>query len=323
MVNLKAFQIIVNGKILDYRLGENKNLDKIRNFFEKKYTIKKLIPGGRHILGVLEKNKRTLFLKLSTTEGISAVSKNEYNWNEQFNKLVSRRNSNFWVPQNKDCGLYEARLFYLITDRFDGELLIQKPKKTEISTAFKNLLPSIIRFSEIIQELDLNSLSNEEDSDYRKIFLEKVRAWYTDIPKNIAGKYKIEDLLKTVENGISKLQRKPRHGDFTPWHLIKLKTGQLGLIDGEHARKNGVEYYDIGYFIQRVFSVLQNPALAEDILYQLTKRNYNLKKLKVILAARAIGGFLDESLNPSPDYTFCVKFKDWIINNNPSNELIV
>lgn len=310
---LKAFQIRVNGDILDYRLGEKLNLEKVRSFFEKKYNVKKLISGGRHIFGMLEKNNRTLFLKLSTTEGISAMTKNEYNWNEQFNKLVPRKSSNFWVPQNEDFGIYNGNLFYLITDQFYGQLLTPRPEKINPSIDFINQILRIIKFSELIQGLNIANLSTEKHSDYRKVFLEKVRAWYTDIPENIAEKYKIEDLLKIVEHDVSKLNMKPRHGDFTPWHLLKLKSGQLGLIDGEHARNNGVEYYDIGYFIQRVFSILQNPKLAEKILSILIKDNYNLEKLVVILAVRAIGGFLDESLNPSPNYEFSNRFKTWVI----------
>lgn len=313
---LKAFQITLNGKILDYRLGKKLNLDKIRGFFEKKYSVRKLWSGGRHILGILEKDNKTLFLKLSTTEGISAVTKNEYNWNEQFNKLVSKRSFDFWVPQNKDCGVYDNKLFYLITDKLDGELLVQKPGKTIISTDFQDLLHSIIRFSELIQQLDIATLSKQEDPDYRKCFFEKTTSWYNGIPKDTREKCKVSDLLKIVERGVLKLQMKPHHGDFTPWHLIKLNTGQLGLIDGEHARKNGVEYYDIDYFVQRVFSVLENPNFAQKILSELTKNNYSLEKLAVILAARAIGGFLDESLKPLPNYEFSNKFKEWVISLN-------
>lgn len=95
MNKLKAFQVRTKGQVLDYRLGQELNLNEVRAFFEKRYIVKKLWSGGRHILGILEKNNKSSFLKLSTTEGISAVTKNEYNWNEQFNKLVSRKKSNF------------------------------------------------------------------------------------------------------------------------------------------------------------------------------------------------------------------------------------
>lgn len=312
---LKAFQVRVNGEILDYRLGEKLNLEKVRSFFEKKYLVKKLWSGGRHVLGILEKNNQILFLKLATTKGIGALTKNEYLWNEKFNRLVWRELSNFWVPRNIDFGIYN-KLFYLITDKFDGELLDQRPEKSKISTIFINQMPSVIKFSELIQGLDIVNLSPHESADHRGWFLKKTEAWFNGIPKNTREQYKLNDLLQIVKNCVSTLKKKPRHGDFTPWHLIRLKSGQLGLIDGEHAMANGVEYYDIGYFIQRIFSVLENPNFAEKILSELIKNNYNLEKLTVILAARGIGGFLDESLKPSPNYEFSSKFKDWVISLN-------
>lgn len=313
---LKAFQIRVNGKVLDYRLGEELNLERIRAFFEKKYLVRKLLSGGRHILGILEKNNQILFLKLATTEGISAVTKNEYNWNEQFNKLVSRQVSDFRVPQNEECGTYKDKFFYLITEKFDGELLTKRPESTKTSAAFLDLLPTVVEFSELIQKLEITNPSDEENSDHKKIFYEKTKLWYGDIPNNIKAKYKVGDLLKIVEEGVPSLQKKARHGDFTPWHLIKLKGRQLGLIDGEHAKNNSVEYYDIGYFIQRVFSILQNPDLAKKILSILIESKYNIEKLVVILATRGIGGFLDESLTPHPNYEFSDMFKNWVIKLN-------
>ncbi len=311
MPKLKAFQIKVNDKTLDYRLGAELNLNQVKTFFEKKYIVRKLWSGGRHILGILEKDHKELFLKIATTEGISAVTQNEYRWNEQFNRLIPRKLSNFWVPQNYDCGIYKNKLLYLITEKFAGELLAEKPQKMKISTVFINLIPVIIKFSELIQTLNLVNLPIQEDPNYQKI--EKTTVWYNDIPKNIIEKYRVYDLLEIVKSGMPRLLRKPRHGDFTPWHLFKLSSGQLGLIDGEHARGNGVEYYDIGYFIQRIFSELQNPDFAKEILSVLLKSKYDLEKLKVILSARAIGGFLDESIKPKPDYEFSNRFKDWVL----------
>ena len=257
--------------------------------------MRKIWSGGRHVFGILEKNNKTFFLKLATTEGISLTTKNEFNWNAEFNKLVSRKTSNFWVPKNYDFGLHN-NLFYFITDNLEGKL----------SNVFINNVSQIINFSEIIQGLKINFPSSES-------FLEKTQTWFSDIPANIREEYKIESLLKIVKKGYANLQIKPRHGDFTPWHMLKLPGGKLGLIDGEHARSNGVEYYDIGYFIQRAFSVLENPKFAKRILSLLLKRNYNLEKLKVILAARSIGGFLDKSLEDSPDYTIPAKFCSWIL----------
>ncbi len=312
--NLRAFQIKVGDKISDYRLGKQLNLGKIRTFFENRYKVLDLYSGGRHVFGTLEKESELLFLKLATTEGISAVTENEYNWNQQFNRQASRQTSDFWVPQNKDCGLYNSTLFYLITDKFYGELLAPGPGKVTISATFLNYLPAVIKFSEFIQKLNITRLPNTVNPDHRKYFLEKTKSWYSDIPQVIREKYKVGDLLRLIKDGLPGLQRKPRHGDFTPWHLVRLDNGKLGLLDGEHTLENGVEYYDIGYFIQRVFSVLKNPYLAENILSMLIKRKYSIKKLRVILAARVIGGYLDESLKISPNYAFSNKFRNWVLS---------
>ena len=88
----------------------------------------------------------------------------------------------------------------------------------------------------------------------------------------------------------------------------------MGLFDAEHASSYGVEYYDIAYFIQRVFSVLENEELAQKILVRVLEKNYLRNNLKIVLAARVIGGFLDESLTPFPNYHQAYRFKDWAIN---------
>ena len=310
--NLGAFKIKVGKKILDYRLGENLNLDDVKNYFSRKYKVKKLWQGPRHVLGEVEKSDKNLFLKLSTTEGISTVTKNEYNWNEEFNSQIKRPNSDYWVPKNYDCGMYQDKLFFLITDKLEGEFLAKTPAKAKISQTFISSLPGVIAFSQLIQEMDIKNPIRKISA--QDIFLNKVQSWLDGTSKDVQEQYDLKKLYKIVEQGILDLKAKPRHGDFAPWHLIKLKDGQLALIDGEHALKNGVELYDIGYFIQRVFSVLKNPKLAGDILNLLRDKGFNINKLKCILAARAIGGFLDESLANAPDYSYADQFRKWVIS---------
>ena len=308
--NLGAFKIKVGKKILDYRLGANLNLDDVKKFFSRKYRVKKLWQGPRHVLGELEKSDKNLFLKLSTTEGIGAVTKNEYNWNEEFNSQIKRPSSTYWVPKNYDCGFYKNKLFYLITDKLEGEFLAKTPVASKISQTFIASLPKVIAFSQLIQSLKVKNRGQR--GGHHEIFLNKTKSWLDGIPNDIQTKYDLEKLYKKVAKGVSDLKAKPKHGDFAPWHLLKLKDGQFALIDGEHAQKNGVELYDIGYFIQRVFSVLKNPNLAKDILNLLNEKGFDIEKLRCILAARAIGGFLDESLAHQPDYSYADKFRKWI-----------
>ena len=308
--NLGAFEIKVGKKILDYRLGANLNLDDVNIFFSKKYRVRKLWQGARHVLGELKKSDKNLFLKLSTTEGVSAVGKIEYNWNEEFNSQIKRPSSNYWVPKNYDCGIYHNKLFFLITDKLEGELLAKTPAESKISQTFISSIPDVTAFSQLIQEMDIKN-TNQKISAW-DIFLDKTQSWLDGISKDVQKQYDLEKLYKRVAKGVSDLKAKPRHGDFAPWHLIKLEGERLALIDGEHALKNGVELYDIGYFIQRVFSVLKNPNLAGDILNLLDDNGMDIKKLSCILAARTIGGFLDESLAHEPDYSYADQFRKWI-----------
>ena len=308
--NLGAFKIEADGKILDYRLGKNLKLADVRNFFNKKYKVKKLWQGPRHVLGELEKSDKKLFLKLSTTDGIGAVTKNEYNWNDEFNNQIKRSTSNYWAPKNYDCGLYQNKLFFLITDKLEGEFLAKEPAKSKISQTFISSIPDVTAFSQLIQEMDIKN-TNQKISAW-DIFLDKTQSWLDGISKDVQKQYDLEKLYKRVAKGVLDLKAKPRHGDFAPWHLIKLEGERLALIDGEHALKNGVELYDIGYFIQRVFSVLKNPKLAGDILNLLDDNGMDIKKLSCILAARTIGGFLDESLAHIPNYSYADQFRKWI-----------
>lgn len=292
---LNSFKVRLEDKILDYRLGERLNLDKIKSFFQRNYHVKKLWNGSRHVLGILVKNNVDYFLKLSTSEGISVVTKNEYHWNDYFNNHFS--GTDYCVPKNYDSGLYQDKYFYLVTDYFNGKLLC----------ASHEYIPQIIEFSEVIQNLP------GTDGDYKVRFVNKAKAWFGDIPTDIRHKFKVTTLLEMIEKGASKLSPKPRHGDFAPWHVIKLQDKKIGLIDGEHFLANGVEGYDICYFIQRTFSVLKNPPLAKDIYFQLKKKGYQTERLKTVLATRAIGGFLDESLSEKPDYEYANNFQDWVV----------
>ncbi len=309
---LKAFEVDVNGKVLDYRTAGVVDFPAVQRFFWKKYIVNKLWSGGRHVLGELEKDGRKYFLKLATTEGISAVLKNEYHWNEGFHRAVPQGTSEFRVPKNLEHGLFEERLYFLITDMFDGTLLVGKPDASVDMSVFTDTIESVVKFSEFIQTLPFHDAT--ETGDYRERFLLKVHAWYDLIPQDVRGKYELPALLHIVEKGAAGLKKKPRHGDFTPWHLMMLSDGKLGLIDGEHYMAAGVAYYDIGYFIQRIYSVLSKPEIAVATYAMLMESGYDAKALQVILASRAIGGFLDASFAEKPDYTMHDAFKVWVVN---------
>lgn len=311
MRDLKSFKIRFKNKIFDYRESEDLDLQKVNNFFSKKYKIEKLWKAPRHILGILIDNNQKYFLKLSTSEGIGLITKNEHNWNNYFNKYNS--NKNFSAPKNFESGIFEKKYYYLITSYFKGKLLCNI---NQDANSLINHINKIILLSETIQNLPGTdfTLPEYEEKNYKKRFLNKMKDWFEDIPADIVKKYKINDLLKIVEEGIDKLDQKSRHGDFTPWHIINLGNNKLGLIDGEHALPDGVENYDVCYFIQRVFSVLESSDLAKEIYNELIKRGYNSEKLKIVLSSRALGGFLDCYLDQNLNYKFAEDFKNWVLS---------
>lgn len=309
--DLNAFKIKVNGKILDYRVGNDLNLEDIKTFFSQNYQIEKIWPAPRHILGILKRDKSRVFLKLAKSEGIGAMTQIEYKWNEIFNKTYSHM-SIFRVPKDLDSGFYHG-LFYEIMELFEGQPLCNTH---ENPTRISDSIAKVIEFSELIQDISITGLERNDyikAKDYIEWFVKKTKLWFDGIPQNIVQGYKINELLTLVEKASSILEKRTRHGDFTPWHIIKLNNG-LGLTDGEHAISDGVENYDICYFIQRVHSELKGERVAKLIFKELFKRGYDKNKLKTVLATRAIGGFLDESLKPKPNYDFKNKFREWVLS---------
>jgi aminoglycoside phosphotransferase (APT) family kinase protein len=129
----------------------------------------------------------------------------------------------------------------------------------------------------------------------------------------VAKKYQLKALLSIVEAGANALDKASYHGDFAPWHILLLNDGRLGIIDAEHATSEGVEYYDIAYLIQRVYQVLDDSKLAKTIYQSLIDRGYHKGKLQTILVARAIGGFLDETL-AQKNYQRAHQFAEWVVN---------
>lgn len=263
----------------------------------------------RHVVGWIEKNEKELFLKLSTTEGISIRTETEKVWNDEFNKHSTSQV--FLVPKNFEDGYYDD-MYYIVMGKFDGSFVCDLEKRENL---IEQNIDGIISFAKHIQSLQLNIPINDaiQNSNHQEWFRLKTKSWLDSIPQNVSQKYGLINLWRVIDEGARNLSEKPRHGDFTPWHLIVLPGTKLGLIDGEHAHSHGVENYDICYFLQRVYTVLGMPEMAEKIFQKLLNRGYDKEKLRTVLASRAIGGFLDQSFNSAPDYDRENEFKNWAL----------
>ena len=309
MFFMEAFRVKKNGKTLDYRVGQKLDLGQVSDHFKNKFNVQKVWQEKRHVVGWVKKDGKEYFLKLSTTEGIGIRSETEKVWNEEFNKHSN--DSRFWVPRNLEDG-YFGNLYFLVMDRFEGPFLCDLKGKSNL---IESTIDRIIDLTEHIQTLPMNIPINDaiQNPDHQEWFRLKTKSWLEALPNDIAQKYRLEQLWKIVADGAESLSKKPRHGDFTPWHIIVLPNGRLGLIDGEHAHSHGVENYDICYFIQRVYTVLGMPDLAAKIFQKLLERGYDKEKLRTVLASRAIGGFLDQSFNYGPNYDKENEFKNWVL----------
>jgi hypothetical protein len=308
-----AFQVTKDGQTYDYRIPENLNLDDVSSFFKKDYEVKELKQTGRHVTGTLNNGSGDLFLKLSTTKGISVLNQNEYKWNEEFNK--GEENENFKVPKNVASGEYNG-LFYFITEKLEGEMLSEVPG-FELNDKFKTLIPRILDLADFVMKKEISGVGKPDavaGSTPQEWFLNKTQAWSDMTPEDVKNNNNVSTILEVVKSGSESLTTKPRHGDFTPWHLMALSSGGLGLLDGEHAMSEGVELYDVAYLIQRVHTISNRPDLSNWILDEAKVRGYDTQKLKTVLAARGVGGYLDAHLAEKSDFTKENSFRDWVLS---------
>lgn len=307
---MEVFRVKKNGKILDYRVGQKLDLGLVKNFFSQSYAVIKLWQEKRHVVGWVKKNGREFFLKLSTTEGIGVRTETEKVWNYEFNKHSTSQN--FLVPKNFEDGYYNG-LYYVVMGKFDGPFVCDLEKRKNL---IEENIDGIISFAQHIQSLSLNIDINDaiQNSNHQEWFKLKTKSWLDSVPKDLVQEYGLSELWNIVVSGAGSLSEKPRHGDFTPWHISILPYRKLGLIDGEHAHSHGVENYDICYFVQRVHTVLGTPNLAMKIFQNLLNRGSDREKLGIVLAARAIGGFLDQSFSSNPNYEREKEFKNWVLS---------
>lgn len=307
---MEAFKVKKNGTILDYRVGQELDLGLVKDFFSGKFDVKKIWQEKRHAVGWVRKDRKEFFLKLSTTEGIGVRSETEKIWNDEYNKYSTSQE--FLVPKNLEDGYYNG-LYYIVMDKFDGPFVCDLERKNNL---IEQNIDNIIFLTEHIQGLPLDIPINDaiQNPNHQEWFKLKTKSWLDSVPQEVAQRYGLSELCNIVADGAESLSEKPRHGDFAPWHMMVLSGGKLGLIDGEHSHSHGVENYDICYFIQRVHTVLKMPELALRIFQELLNRGYDKEKLRTVLASRAIGGFLDQSFNPNPNYAKENEFKNWALN---------
>ncbi|MDP3940780.1 MAG: hypothetical protein Q8Q49_00575 [bacterium] len=311
---MDAFLIKKDDALLDYWTPGKLDLAEVTSYFQKNYRVENLFEQGRHITGILHEEDETYFLKLATSPGISILTQNEAEWNKSVSTQASKTDT-ITIPHVYEAGYFQKKFFYYISEYLQGELLCSHTdtrNQSALLPEFENIVQAaelVTTFSFVPSESNLYAKSENHTS----YFKDRALRWLNGIPEQIRSDYRVTELTGVVDSGAGSLDKRTRHGDFTPWHMMKLGGGKLGLIDGEHALPHGVEYYDIAYFIQRVFVVLQNPDVAKQMVVLLLSKGYDKEKLRTVLAARGVGGYLDVSLSgPEADFSLANEFQNFV-----------
>ncbi len=261
---------------------------------------------------------------MASTEGISQKLENEVVWNNFANSNL--QSSSLLVPKIIKSGKLDDLSFY-VSEFIDGRPLAIKWEGGKLSPKIYNLkkyLPEICDFianlqnksllsfgdsGKTISDISSNRSINEDD---KKLLLDKIKFWIQ--PESIICT-DLKDTLSLVENSISKWKFCINHSDFVPWHILETESGELYLIDGEHASLKP-DFYDIAYFYHRTFTQAERPDLAEEFL-QLTFSKLNTEKQKLfnkqfpsVLASRIIGGYFDAVNDKQADLGFHHQLKN-------------
>lgn len=274
-------------------IAENINLEEVGRFFESKgYKVRKLVQLWRHVTGEVFCDNERLFLKLASTQEIGEKTRNERVWNENVNTIWKKQTESFRSPKVFDEGIYEKKYWFVCEHVFGKPLAeVSKPGKDILKTDLERAA-AIAKDIVMIGEKTL--LPNDKRLMMKNVlerYLSNAREW----SKNTKADTK--QILQFIEENKQTVEIGSCHGDFTPWAIMKTKTKQYYLIDGESSKLSGVKHYDAAYFYHRVYAKYKRPDLAESFLQSYKKimkfNETETEAFNAVLASRIMGGYFD------------------------------
>ncbi len=273
----------------DHITAEQLDLNGVRDYFGGQgYRVLSLEQKWRHVTGHLKEGEGDLFLKMASTPGIATRTANEASWNRAVVEKLAVK-----IPKVVKEGEWNG-LFWMLTEYVDGIELAKAEGTTDMGLLTENMDLIAQTAVDILNLKNLPLLPKEKAEPLEPLgqkFMENIAGWKEKIHLDVAALYDY------VERGIASLQTAPCHGDFVPWHFLFDKSGQVFLVDGEAARSQGVKFYDVAYFYQRVYTKQKRPEMASKFL-DLFKNKFPMtgqdqENFRVVLAQRLIGGYLD------------------------------
>ncbi len=205
-----------------------------------------------------------------------------------FNNSIDRKDSPINVPKVYLKGEYKG-LFWYIGEYVDGQVIVKENNGHFL--LLEKYLRRIAKVNAFITDLKLlGKLPLDDDSRDLKnryqLRLNKQLQW---------ARTDLSDLEKFINNRLVYLKKATIHGDFTPWHLVLTDSNELFLLDAEHARTEGIKFYDFAYFFTRIYIRMKKDNLAISYWKEF-KKIYKFKKgdfecLELILAHRLIAAY--------------------------------
>lgn len=212
------------------------------------FAVEKISQEWRHLTAFGTYQNQPAVFKLASTQRTAPYTQNEYRWNEAVHRVPESKRPNFTVPKNLATGTF-ANLFYLITTRFPGELLVQA--KQLLSQPAMRQIQHIAAATREIELLPLPStgnfarLSRIPRTAVGQEIVDSSVKWASYVPLNL------DPFLKIVDGAKTAIRTCPIHGDFVIRHLF-LVNGKIGAIDGEHARRYGPNHFDVAQYYIRL-----------------------------------------------------------------------
>lgn len=241
----------------------------------------------RHLVGEVEKEGKTYFVKASADKEIRERTKNEFAWNERVRGMnLGPLN----VPEVYGSGESEG-IFWFVGEFIRG-VPMASVKSTD-STYLEKYLDKAVEGALAIAKIE--TLLPKDKHHLREYWQERIFSATDDWIKRADGKGIMAQNL--IKNRLGELEIASIHGDYTPWHMLVTSDERIFLIDSEAAQMGGLAHYDAAYFFHRVYTKFKRP----DIALRFLRRYVELGKLtdkekrvlEAMIAQRLIGGYFD------------------------------
>jgi hypothetical protein len=253
----------------------------------------------RHVHGKVSFKGKTLFLKMASTVGISRATRNESVWNRHLKRHLSPQ-APFTVPAIVKTGTLSGKFYYLAEHIEEPTPLcpsISGANKKVYRSYTKALAESLIELS----TLDRRSFIWDRRYKYLQHpgtrFFNRALSFFNSVQKPA-------ELLPvlTIAKEISTLYRPAlAHGDFTPWHMLRDRSNQLFLTDGEWGTGYLPSFYDLAYCYHRTCTFLGHIDVAVTLaaeyrsLLKKSQKNFFDKAFPAVVAERVLGGYWDDT----------------------------